>query len=87
MSAPEIYPPPPPPPAPKVSKDGIPLPTDRTTCPIFLQKRTNPAMAAVSGYVFCYPCIFNYVSQVRLSILYTYGNRQFSAILSGVYVT
>lgn len=27
--------------------------------------RVNPATLAVSGYVFCYPCIFNWVAQRR----------------------
>ncbi|CAM6092311.1 unnamed protein product [Calypogeia fissa] len=65
VSAPAIYPPPPAPPPPKVAKNGIPLPADRTICPLCLQKRTNPSMAAVSGYVFCYPCIFNYITQYK----------------------
>ncbi|KAK4265995.1 hypothetical protein QN277_026973 [Acacia crassicarpa] len=41
MSAPTVYPPPPPPR--KVAKDGIPLPPDRTICPLCLQKRGNPS--------------------------------------------
>ncbi|OAY64614.1 peroxisome biogenesis protein 12 [Ananas comosus] len=63
MSAPTVYPPPPPPPPPKVAKDGIPLPPDRTLCPLCCQKRANPSVLAVSGFVFCYSCIFKYVSQ------------------------
>ncbi|RVW23756.1 Peroxisome biogenesis protein 12 [Vitis vinifera] len=63
MSAPTVYPPPPPPP-PKVAKEGIPLPSDRTICPLCSQKRTNPSVVAVSGFVFCYACIFKYVSQI-----------------------
>ncbi|KAG6554901.1 hypothetical protein Mapa_003485 [Marchantia paleacea] len=65
LTSPTVYPPPPPPPPPKVAKDGIPLPGDRTCCPLCLEKRTNPAMVAVSGYVFCYPCIYNYVNQYK----------------------
>nr|GMD50030.1 peroxisome biogenesis protein 12 [Ipomoea batatas] len=79
MSAPTIYPPPLPPPAPKVSrfellsgvlfmpvaKDGIPLPPDRTLCPLCSQKRANPSVVSVSGFVFCYSCIFKYVSQYK----------------------
>ncbi|PIN21764.1 putative E3 ubiquitin ligase involved in peroxisome organization [Handroanthus impetiginosus] len=65
MSAPTVYPPPPPPPPPKVAKDGIPLPPDRTLCPLCLQKRTNPSVMAVSGYVFCYTCIFKYANQYK----------------------
>lgn len=65
MSAPTIYPPPPPPPAPKVDKDGIPLPPNMTLCPLCSQKRVNPSVVSVSGFVFCYPCIFKYVSQYK----------------------
>ncbi|RWW54032.1 hypothetical protein BHE74_00039425 [Ensete ventricosum] len=49
----------------RVAKDGIPLPQDRTLCPLCSQKRMNPSVVAVSGFVFCYSCIFKYVSQVR----------------------
>ncbi|KAG0484457.1 hypothetical protein HPP92_008536 [Vanilla planifolia] len=65
MSAPTVYPTPPPPPAPKVAEDGIALPSDRTLCPLCSQKRVNPSVLAVSGFVFCYPCIFKYVSQCK----------------------
>ncbi|KAK8633962.1 hypothetical protein V6N13_014791 [Hibiscus sabdariffa] len=65
MSAPTVYPPPPPPPPPKVAKDGIPLPPDRTICPLCSQKRANPSVVTVSGFVFCYACIHKYVSQYK----------------------
>ncbi|KAA8534686.1 hypothetical protein F0562_032203 [Nyssa sinensis] len=65
MSAPTVYPPPPPPPPPKVAKEGIPLPPDRTICPLCAQKRANPSVVAVSGFVFCYACIFKYISQYK----------------------
>ncbi|PKA65116.1 Peroxisome biogenesis protein 12 [Apostasia shenzhenica] len=65
MSAPTVYPPPPPPPPPKVAEDGIPLPPDRTLCPLCFQKRVNPSVVSVSGFVFCYSCIFKYVSQYK----------------------
>ncbi|KAI4301959.1 hypothetical protein L6164_035189 [Bauhinia variegata] len=65
MSAPTVYPPPPPPPAPKVAKEGIPLPSDRTICPLCSQKRANPSVVTVSGFVFCYACIFKYVTQYK----------------------
>ncbi|CAN6486133.1 unnamed protein product [Victoria cruziana] len=65
MSAPTVYPPPPPPPPPKVAEGGISLPTDRSLCPLCTQKRTNPSVVSVSGFVFCYPCIFKYVSQYK----------------------
>lgn len=65
VAAPAIYPPPPPPPPPKVAPDGVGLPTDRRVCPLCAQRRTNPAMVAASGFVFCYPCAFRYVTQYR----------------------
>ncbi|CAL9160101.1 unnamed protein product [Musa hybrid cultivar] len=65
MSAPTVYPPPPPPPPPKAARDGIPLPQDRTLCPLCSQKRMNPSVVTVSGFVFCYSCIFKYVSQYK----------------------
>ncbi|KAF3589219.1 hypothetical protein F2Q69_00032420 [Brassica cretica] len=63
MTAPTVYPPPPPPPSPKVAKEGIPLPPDRTLCALCLQKLANPSVVTVSGFVFCYSCVFKYVSQ------------------------
>ncbi|XP_057961889.1 peroxisome biogenesis protein 12 isoform X2 [Malania oleifera] len=65
MSAPTVYPPPPPPPAPKVAKEGVPLPPDRTICPLCSQKRANPSVVEASGFVFCYACVFKYVSQYK----------------------
>eukprot|EP00252_Welwitschia_mirabilis_P020611 TRINITY_DN5085_c0_g1_i1.p1 TRINITY_DN5085_c0_g1~~TRINITY_DN5085_c0_g1_i1.p1 ORF type:complete len:272 (+),score=34.72 TRINITY_DN5085_c0_g1_i1:392-1207(+) len=65
ITSPAVYPPPPPPPQPKVAETGIPLPRDRTVCPLCSQKRTNPAAISVSGFVFCYPCIYKYVSQYK----------------------
>ncbi|RVW60637.1 Peroxisome biogenesis protein 12 [Vitis vinifera] len=53
--------------APTVAKEGIPLPSDRTICPLCSQKRTNPSVVAVSGFVFCYACIFKYVSQALMA--------------------
>ncbi|KAL6142918.1 hypothetical protein ACLB2K_061193 [Fragaria x ananassa] len=65
MSAPTIYPPPPPPPSPQVAKEGIPLPSNRTLCPLCSQKRANPSVITVSGFVFCYACVFKYVTQYK----------------------
>ncbi|XP_062144740.1 peroxisome biogenesis protein 12 [Alnus glutinosa] len=65
MSAPTVYPPPPPPPPPKAAEEGIPLPPNRTICPLCSQKRANPSVVTVSGFVFCYACIFKYVSQYK----------------------
>ncbi|RZC22405.1 Peroxisome biogenesis protein 12 isoform C [Glycine soja] len=74
MSAPTVYPPPPPPPPPKVAKEGIPLPPDRTICPLCSQKRVNPSVVSVSGFVFCYACIFKYITQVRALDILTVTN-------------
>lgn len=63
LGAQQALPPPPPPPPPKPSPDGLQLPDDPTFCPVCRKKRTNPAMAAVSGYVYCYPCIFGSIDQ------------------------
>ncbi|KMZ69394.1 Peroxisome assembly protein [Zostera marina] len=65
MSSPTVYPPPPPPPPPKVAKNGIPLPLDRTTCPLCNEKWVNPSVITVSGFVFCYTCAFKYISQYK----------------------
>ncbi|GJP52711.1 hypothetical protein CLOM_g11801 [Closterium sp. NIES-68] len=63
LSAPTVYPPPPPPPPPKVAPAGIPVPADRSLCPLCLCRRTNPTAPATSGFIFCYPCIFAYVDK------------------------
>ncbi|GAQ88910.1 peroxin 12 [Klebsormidium nitens] len=63
VNTPTILPPPPAPPAPKAAEGGISLPRDKHLCPLCQRPRTNPAMAAFSGFVFCYPCIFQYVNQ------------------------
>ncbi|KAF3604809.1 hypothetical protein DY000_02051498 [Brassica cretica] len=65
LTAPTVYPPPPPPPSPKVAKEGIHLPPDRTLCALCLQKLANPSVVTVSGFVFCYSCVFKYVSQYK----------------------
>ncbi|KAG2272857.1 hypothetical protein Bca52824_067412 [Brassica carinata] len=65
LTAPTVYPPPPPLPSPKVAKEGIPLPPDRTLCALCLQKLANPSVVTVSGFVFCYSCVFKYVSQYK----------------------
>lgn len=57
----KALPPPPPPPAPRPAPDGVPLPSDVALCPLCCCPRTNPAMLAVSGYVFCYPCAHHHV--------------------------
>lgn len=53
----------------QVAKNGVPLPQDRSLCPLCCQKRANPSVLTVSGFVFCYSCIFKSVSQVSMSVL------------------
>lgn len=52
---------PPPPDSIPPSKLGIRLPISSKDCPLCYDRRTNAACIN-SGYVFCYPCIFRYVS-------------------------
>lgn len=37
--------------------------TQRGLCPLCNRKRTNQCALSVSGFVFCYPCIFRYVKE------------------------
>lgn len=55
--------PPPPQPATPVSA-GFKLPESPSVCPLCLRQRSNPA-AAPSGYVFCYPCLHQYVESLH----------------------
>jgi peroxin-12 len=48
---------PPPPPPPPLAPGGVPVPADARACPLCLKPRTNPALAAPSGFAFCYPCL------------------------------
>ena len=54
--------PPPPHPA-EPSERGVSLPLDKKSCPLCVDTRTNPAALSCSGFVFCYPCIHNYVQE------------------------
>lgn len=54
---------PPPPPAYPPHLAGIGLPDDPVLCPVCRKERVAPALLAVSGYVFCYQCVFTAVSQ------------------------
>lgn len=56
-----VLPPPPPPPPPPGHPQGLPLPEDPADCAICSQQRTNPAIVDVSGFAFCYPCIFRFI--------------------------
>ena len=55
----------------QVAKEGIQLPSDKALCPLCSEKRANPSVVTVSGFIFCYGCIFKYVSQVRHYIHHT----------------
>eukprot|EP01083_Nonionella_stella_P027047 74385_1 len=59
----------PPPPGPAKPSD-LPSaerpPRDPNLCPLCKRVRTNPA-CDTSGYVYCYPCIFNYVQRYHRS--------------------
>ncbi|CAI7730224.1 unnamed protein product [Closterium sp. NIES-53] len=48
----------------QVAPAGIPVPADRSLCPLCLCRRTNPTAPGTSGFIFCYPCIFAYVDKV-----------------------
>lgn len=39
--------------------------TPYNVCPVCLRTRTNDTTLSVSGYVFCYPCIYEYVNKHR----------------------
>ncbi|KIZ01135.1 Peroxisome assembly protein 12 [Monoraphidium neglectum] len=65
LAAGKAIPPPPAPPPPAPHPDGVGLPEDPATCPLCRRARVNPAALAVSGYVFCYPCVFGWVAQRR----------------------
>eukprot|EP01132_Coremiostelium_polycephalum_P004977 gene4977-6198_t len=61
ISAPSLPIPPPPSPT-KRASGGLPIPDDKSVCPLCCKERTNPAICG-SGFVFCYPCIFKYVEE------------------------
>lgn len=48
---------------PSPSPDGVQLVADPRVCPLCRDHRTNPAVVAGSGLVFCYPCGFKYLER------------------------
>merc|ERR1712004_478248 len=52
-----------PPPPPKLQ--SVNLPSAATVCPLCSRVRTNDTVLSVSGFVFCYPCIYRYVEKHR----------------------
>eukprot|EP00775_Hariotina_reticulata_P011413 gene11413-11560_t len=63
LSSGAAVPHPPPPAAPQPDPKGVGLPDDIRLCPLCKQPRVNPAIMAVSGYAFCYPCLFRHVCE------------------------
>ncbi|CAG9465939.1 unnamed protein product [Pedinophyceae sp. YPF-701] len=70
--------PPPPPPAPSPAppppagsekaggaKRHVSIPADPRTCPLCCQTRSNPAVCARSGYLFCYTCLMAWTREHR----------------------
>jgi peroxin-12 len=53
---------PPPPVPPQFSGSALAVTADPRLCPLCRRQRTNPAIS-ISGYVFCYPCIYHYVEE------------------------
>eukprot|EP01117_Protostelium_nocturnum_P013393 TRINITY_DN4991_c0_g1_i1.p1 TRINITY_DN4991_c0_g1~~TRINITY_DN4991_c0_g1_i1.p1 ORF type:complete len:373 (+),score=86.58 TRINITY_DN4991_c0_g1_i1:137-1255(+) len=51
---------PPPPQPPNQANTSLTIPEDKSLCPLCKEKRTNTA-SSVGGFLFCYPCLFNYV--------------------------
>ncbi|CAK4162737.1 unnamed protein product [Aphanomyces euteiches] len=51
-----------PPSRPLLTQSAISLPAETQRCGLCHRVRTNPA-SSISGYVFCYPCIYSYVEQ------------------------
>lgn len=57
------------------------MPSDRTLCPLCSQKRANPSVITVSGFVFCYACVFKYVTQVRFPVAVNLENLVYDTYL------
>ena len=54
---------PPPPKMPKVSESGCGLPPHPLQCPLCHKVHSNMASLVSSGFVFCYPCIHQFVTE------------------------
>ncbi|RDD39944.1 Peroxisome assembly protein 12 [Trichoplax sp. H2] len=54
---------PPPPDKPKTAPNGIRPPINTAECALCNQGITNATALSTSGYVFCYPCIYQYLKQ------------------------
>ncbi|VDM72662.1 unnamed protein product [Strongylus vulgaris] len=54
------------PPAPhKLLTESSVLMLDTNKCPLCMRRRTNDTALSVSGYVFCYSCIYDHVSKFK----------------------
>ncbi|KAK6759657.1 hypothetical protein RB195_021314 [Necator americanus] len=54
------------PPAPhRLLSESSVLMLETNKCPLCMQKRTNDTALSVSGYVFCYSCIYSHVEQFK----------------------
>ncbi|XP_060081299.1 peroxisome assembly protein 12-like [Ylistrum balloti] len=60
--------------APKCDEDLSTPPYN--VCPVCLRTRTNDTALSVSGYVFCYPCIYEYVNKHRCCPVTSYPASQ-----------
>ncbi|XP_062613719.1 peroxisome assembly protein 12-like [Saccostrea cucullata] len=59
---------------PKTDRDLIK--TSHDVCPLCLKVRTNHTALSTSGFVFCYPCIYDYIKQHRCCPVTSYPSRQ-----------
>ncbi|XP_029648501.1 peroxisome assembly protein 12 [Octopus sinensis] len=50
---------------PKPVKLKLPAGCSYSTCPLCKKTRTNDTVLSVTGFVFCYPCIYDYVSEYK----------------------
>lgn len=60
---------------PEVDSKDIDLPYDSHVCPICHRQRSNDTALSVSGYVFCYPCVYDYVKQYGICPVTNYPAR------------
>nr|XP_022344235.1 peroxisome assembly protein 12-like [Crassostrea virginica] len=59
---------------PETDKDLIKTP--HNVCPLCLKLRTNDTALSTSGFVFCYPCIYDYIKQHQCCPVTSYPSRQ-----------
>lgn len=59
---------------PKTDKDLVKTP--HNVCPLCLKQRTNDTALSTSGFVFCYPCIYDYIRQHQCCPVTSYPSHQ-----------